>query len=102
MDKRIKTIDRAKDREDREALYLDLALGRISVGEAVRRMRRLSKLTQPEFAKHRGISTAALRQIESGTGNPTIETLNKVVEVFGLRVGFVPNAVNAVDFNRSQ
>ncbi|MBC7701793.1 helix-turn-helix transcriptional regulator [Aquabacterium sp.] len=95
MDKRIKTIDREKDRADREALYQDLALGRISVGEAVKRMRKLSKLTQPEFAKHRGISTAALRQIESDAGNPTIETLNKVVQVFGLHVGFVPNAVKA-------
>jgi len=56
-------------------------------------MRKLSKLTQPEFAKHRGISTAALRQIESGAGNPTVETLNKVVQVFGLHVGFVPNAL---------
>ena len=93
MDKRIKTIDRERDREEREALYRDLAAGKVTVGEAVKRMRRLSKLTQPEFARHRGISTAAVRQIESDAGNPTVETLNKIVQVFGLRVGFVPDAV---------
>ena len=47
-------------------------------------------LTQPEFAAHRGISVQALRQIESGRGNPTVETLDKIVAVFGLQVGFVP------------
>lgn len=44
--------------------------------------------TQPEFAKHRGISVQALRQIESGTGNPTVETLNKIASIFTVQVGF--------------
>lgn len=43
-----------------------------------------------KFARHRGISTAALRQILSGRGNPTGDTLNKVVSIFGLEVGLVP------------
>lgn len=53
-------------------------------------MRQASRLTQPEFAKHRNISVAALRQIETGSGNPTMETLNKIASIFGLEVGFVP------------
>ena len=53
-------------------------------------MRKISRLTQPEFAAHRGISAQALRQIENGTGNPTIATLNKISAIFGLQVGFVP------------
>jgi transcriptional regulator with XRE-family HTH domain len=55
-------------------------------------MRHLSGLTQPQFARHRGISVQALRQIESGTGNPTVKTLDAIAGVFGLRVGFVPKA----------
>jgi len=43
-----------------------------------------------KFARHRGISTAALPQILSGRGNPTGDTLNKVVSIFGLEVGLVP------------
>lgn len=90
MDKRIKIIDRAKDRETREQLYRDLAAGTLSLGQAVKGMRRLSRLTQPEFAAHRGISLDALRQIESDRGNPTVATLNKIAQIFGLHVGFVP------------
>lgn len=90
MDKRIKNHDRAQDAENRETLYRGLAAGELSLGEAVRQMQKVSKLTQPEFAAHRGISVQALRQIQSDSGNPTVETLNKIAAVFGLEVGFVP------------
>ncbi|MDZ7862999.1 helix-turn-helix transcriptional regulator [Acidovorax sp.] len=74
----------------REELYRTVASGEISLGDAVARMRKISRLTQEEFAAHRGISVQALRQIERDQGNPTVETLNKVAEVFSLQVGFVP------------
>lgn len=73
-----------------DALYAGLASGQIELADAVRRMRHLSGLTQPEFARHRGISVQALRQIESGQGNPTVRTLDAVARVFGLKTGFVP------------
>lgn len=75
--------------ERRAELYRSVASGQVSVGQAVAKMRKLSRLTQEEFARHRGISVQALRQIERDQGNPTVETLNKITEVFGLRVGFV-------------
>ena len=74
-----------------EALHEGLARGEVDIADAVRRMRHLSGLTQPLFAKHRGISVQALRQIESGTGNPTVRTLDAIAKIFGLRVGFVPD-----------
>lgn len=64
----------------------------MTVGEAVAAMRRLSKLTQPEFAAHRGLSVQSLRQIESDKANPTMATLNKISAIFGLRVGFVKSS----------
>lgn len=82
-------IDPETAAERRAELYRSLASGEVSVGQAVAKMRKLSRLTQEEFARHRGISVQALRQIERDQGNPTIETLNKITEVFGLRVGFV-------------
>jgi DNA-binding transcriptional regulator YiaG len=90
VDRRLKHIDREAERALRLEMYQRLAAGELTIAEAVKTMRRLSHLTQPEFARHRGISVDALRQIESGKGNPTVETLNKVVSVFGLQVGFVP------------
>ena len=35
------------------------------------------------------ISPSALAQIEGNRGNPTVETLNKIGEVFGLEIAFV-------------
>lgn len=89
MDKRLKLRTHEDDLALRDALYAALTHNTLSVGEAVRLMQRTSRLTQPEFARHRGISTAALRQIISGKGNPTVQTLNKVVSIFGLEVGLV-------------
>jgi len=90
MDKRLKHRTHEQDLALRDELHQALAAQSISIGDAVKLMQRISRLTQPEFAKHRGISTAALRQIISGTGNPTVETINKVVSIFGLEVGLVP------------
>ncbi len=89
MDKRIKKIDHGLERQAREQFFAAVQRGELSFSAGVRQIRKLSKLTQPEFAKHRGISLGALRQIESGAGNPQVETLNKIAEVFGLEVGFV-------------
>ena len=94
MDKRIKASARHKAQmvdsfERRGQFYADIAAGKLSLGQAVVAMRKMGKLTQPEYAKLRGISVQSLRQIEAGTGNPTVETLNKVASLFGLEVGFI-------------
>jgi DNA-binding XRE family transcriptional regulator len=89
MDQRRKHIDQDAERQLRATFYEDIKAGRLSIAEAVARMRRISRLTQPEFAKHRGISVGTLKQIESGTGNPKVETLNQVAAIFGLEVGFI-------------
>lgn len=83
-------IDREAATARREELYRLVATGEISIGDAVSKMRRISRLTQEEFATHRGISVDALRKIERGQANPTAETLNKVASIFNLQVGFVP------------
>ena len=89
MDKRLGASDPARDLAQRDAFYEQVLAGRLTLGQAVAAMRRLSKLTQPEFASHRGLSVQSLRQIESDKGNPTIATLNKISAIFGLEVGFV-------------
>lgn len=89
MDKRLGPSDPAREIAQRDAFYEQVVAGSLSLGEAVAAMRRLSKLTQPEFASHRGLSVQSLRQIESDKGNPTVATLNKISAIFGLEVGFV-------------
>lgn len=89
MDRRLRVPTPEEALKERNAFFASVTEGRLSLAEAVKSMRRLSRLTQPEFAKHRGIGLRALREIESGVGNPTVETLNKVASIFGLEVGFV-------------
>lgn len=88
-DKRLKPIDRDAERKRLEDFSQRFADGKISLGDAVREMRRISRLTQPEFAKHRKIAIGTLQQLEMGEADPKISTLNKIAEVFGLEVGFV-------------
>lgn len=92
MDKRRKHIDPDVERELRQRFYQDIRAGRLSLAEAVKTMRRISRLTQAEFARHRNIGLAVLKQIEAGKGNPRIETLNKIGEIFGLEAGLIYRA----------
>lgn len=63
----------------------------LSLGEAVRRMRKISGMSQKAYAERIvGIAPRILAEIERNEGNPTVETLNKIGRPFGYVVGFVP------------
>ena len=49
----------------------------------------LAWVLQAEFAKHRGISVQSPKQIEAGTVNLTVGTLEKISSIFGRKIGFV-------------
>lgn len=89
MDKRLKPSDRDFEKKLVDEFFQRFEEGQLSIRDATRAMRRISRLTQPEFAKHRGISLATLRKIETGSGTTNTETLNKIGGIFGLEVGFV-------------
>ncbi|MCB9592535.1 MAG: helix-turn-helix transcriptional regulator [Sandaracinaceae bacterium] len=77
-------------RAERVRLFEELGSSGLGLGETVRRLRRITGLTQKDFAARiAGISTPALAQIERGEANPTLETLQKIGKAFGLDVGFV-------------
>ncbi len=81
-----KHLDRTLEKQElREAIER----GEIGLGEAVRRMRRISGMNQKAFAqKIVGVSPRVLAEIELGRANPTVETLNKIGRAFGYEVGF--------------
>ena len=83
---RKKQLDTALEKQNlREAIEH----GEISLGEAVRRMRKISGMNQKAFArKIVGVSPRVLAEIELGRANPTVETLNKIGRAFGYEVGF--------------
>lgn len=73
----------------RRAFYERIARGELTIPEAVKAMREMTGLTQAQFAAHRGVSRRVIQDIERGTGNPTVDSLNSVGKLFGLQVGFV-------------
>lgn len=89
MSKR-KTMDKAQARERRNRLLEAAAAAQLSLTEGVREMRAISGLTQEEFARHREVSARVIKALELGQGNPTVATLNRIGEFFGLEVAFVP------------
>lgn len=89
MGKRI-PLDKTQARERRNQLLESAATTGLTLTEGVREMRAISGMTQDEFAQHRGVSAGAIKAIELRQGNPTVATLNRIGQFFGLEVAFVP------------
>ena len=54
------------------------------IGLTIRKRRILLKVSQKSLGEISGISVHALSDIESGSGNPTIKSLNRVLEALGM------------------
>lgn len=68
----------------------------------IRISRERSGLSKRELARRAGTSPAAIVKYESGMTSPTVDTLNRIVEVAGWRIecDFCPVPVD--DFDRAQ
>lgn len=89
MTLRKKAIDKDAARQLRSELFDAINRGELGIRETVKRMRAISRLTQAEFAAHRGVIAKVIKELERGVGNPTVDTLNRVGQFFGLEVAFV-------------
>ena len=89
MDKRRNPPDPNLLEKQRATFYEDIAQGKLSLAKAVKRMRALSLLTIPEFAQERGLGIKSIKELERGTANSTVKTLNQIGEAFGLEIAFV-------------
>ncbi|MDX2500160.1 MAG: helix-turn-helix transcriptional regulator [Deltaproteobacteria bacterium] len=75
----------------KEKLYRDLSQGNIDIRQATRQMRKILGMSQKEYAqKVADISPRILSEFETGSGNPTLATLEKIALPFGLKVTFLP------------
>lgn len=64
--------------------------GELTIGQGLQRLRKeISGLNQKEFSKLCGVSLRTLAGIESGQSNPTLDTINQLFSLFGLKVGLV-------------
>ncbi len=62
--------------------------GEVSLGGAIRVLRRhVAKQNQADFAGLCSLSRRTLIAIESDEGNPTVQTVNQLLKLFGLQLG---------------
>jgi transcriptional regulator with XRE-family HTH domain len=55
----------------------------------IKNRRETLKLNQENFAELAGVGLRTLKQFESGKGNPTIKTIQKLANVLGLELQLV-------------
>jgi transcriptional regulator with XRE-family HTH domain len=56
------------------------------LGSIVKERRKLLNITQETLAEMSGVGLRTLKQLESGKGNPTIITLEKVADILGMQL----------------
>ncbi|GKS77219.1 helix-turn-helix domain-containing protein [Acidovorax sp. SUPP950] len=64
--------------------------------ESIRHLRSTLRLTSAELARLAGISHRALQDIEQGRSPGTVQTMNRILGVLGLRLGVVRAPVEPV------
>ncbi len=96
MDKRYKPLPLAQQLTLRKQAVEDiLAHPEWTLRASVRHMKGALHLTTAELAKLAGISTRTLQDIEQGRSQGTVQTMNRVLGVLGLRLGTVSVGVSA-------
>jgi DNA-binding XRE family transcriptional regulator len=88
MDRRKKHVDADALRKLRAAFYEKIDANELTLFEAIKEMRKVSNLTQPEFADFSGVSVKIIKDIESNKGNPTLKTLCQLGDFFELELAY--------------
>lgn len=73
----------------RQAIEDVLAHPEWPLREAIRHLKRTMRLTSTEIAKLAGVSTRTVQDIEQGRSEGTVQTMNRILGILGLRLGVV-------------
>ena len=60
----------------------------IEIIQTIKKRREMMQVTQETLAELAGVGLRTLKQFESGKGNPTLQTLQKLIDVLGMEVCF--------------
>lgn len=83
--------DPAQRAANKQALICQLEQGEITLGQAIRRMRKeWAGLNQTRLARICKVSLNTLSAVERDEGNATIDTLNQILAPFGMEVSARP------------
>lgn len=86
MARRVKKIRNA---DLAAALRSGLEQGTFTVSDAIHVMRALEGISQRALAARVGVTTNVIKAIESGSGNPHLDTLSRIAKASRLRIALV-------------
>lgn len=90
MDKRYKALSVPEQLALRlQAIEEVLAHPEWTLQHSVRHLKRTLRLTSAELARLAGVSTKTVQDIEQGRSEGTVQTLNRILGVLGLKLGVV-------------
>jgi DNA-binding transcriptional regulator YiaG len=90
MDKRFKELSLDEQlRLRRQAVEDVLAHPEWSLPEAIRHLKKTMRLTTAELAAMAGVGMRTLQDVEQEASPGTVQTMNKVLGVLGLKLGVV-------------
>lgn len=58
----------------------------LNLVKSIKERRKMLQITQEDLADLANIGLRTLKQLESGKGNPTIETIGKIADTLGLEL----------------
>jgi transcriptional regulator with XRE-family HTH domain len=61
---------------------------KVELGKMISERRRLLNVAQNDLCEMAGISQHTLSAIENGSGNPTLDTLTKILDILGIDIDF--------------
>jgi DNA-binding transcriptional regulator YiaG len=94
MDKRYKPMSLSQQMTLRQEVMDEvLAHPEWPLQEVVRFIKKSLRLTTADLAKLSGVSFRAVQNIERGVSPGTVQTLNRILGVLGLRLGAVKSAL---------
>ena len=90
MDKRYNTIPPSEQLELRRQAVEDvLAHPEWPLPQAIRHLKKTMRLTTAEMAKLSGVAYRTLQDIEQGRSEGSVQTMNRVFGMLGLKLGVV-------------
>lgn len=60
----------------------------MSIQEVMKERRKILGITQQDLAEMAEVGISTIKQIESGKGNPSLGTVEKIMEVLGMEIKF--------------
>ena len=88
MDKRYKTVSIPQQLQLRkQAVANVLAHPEWSLPDAVRHLKKTTRLTSVELSRLSGVSYRTVQDIEQGRSEGNVQTLNRILGILGLKLG---------------